>query len=64
MHQNLLVKKSTTGVAGINLGVALSSTAFSVTTADATHRLSAIFEWKSYLMNSALFGIHRMMSND
>ena len=55
------VEKSITEVAGINVGVKLSSTAFSVTTTDVTFRLSVIYEWKSNLINRtvALFGIHR-----
>ena len=39
---------------------------YSLFSADATFRLSAIFEWESKLMNRtvALFGIHRMKSSD
>ena len=54
MHQNLSVEKSTKEAAGLNVSVMLSSTAFSLTTADATFHSSAIFEWKSNLMNRAV----------
>lgn len=45
------MEKSIEGVARLNVGVTLSSKAFSLTTTDATFRSSAIFEWKSNLMN-------------